>query len=110
MHLKVAPRLHRGRALPLDEARPLQRRLGHPRVDVRVVSRWRVHNVSVGWGLHGLLGVRLSSHHAHLHRVLGRLVHVSVVTVVATVHGGVAHAVAIERGHVHGVVGGRGGH
>lgn len=64
----------------------------------------------MGRGLHGLLGVRLSSHHAHLHRVLGRLVHVSVVTVVAAVHGRVAHTVAVERGHVHRVVGGRGGH
>lgn len=75
-----------------------------------------VHHVAVGWGLHGLhglhglLGVWLRSHHAHLHRVLGRLVHVGMVAVVATVHHGLAHAVAVKRGHVHGVVRRRGWH
>lgn len=91
--------------LPSDE-RPFEGLLGHARVHVAMVTSWSVHHVAMWRSLHGLLGVWLRSHHAHLHRVLGRLVHIGMVAMVAAVHHGLAHAVTIhgvERGHVHGV-------
>lgn len=89
---------------------PIERLFGHARVHVAVVSGGRVHHVTVGWGLHWLLGVCLGSHHAHLHlhRVLGRLIHVAMVAVIAAVHHRLGHAVPVHgvesvHVHVHGV-------
>lgn len=56
--------------LPPDE-RPFQGLLGYACVHVAMVPSWSVHHVAMWWSLHGLLGVWLYSHHAHLHRVLG---------------------------------------
>lgn len=85
---------------------PIERLFGHACVHVAMVAGGRVHHVTVGWGLHWLLGVWLGPHHAHLHlhRVLGRLIHVAMVAVVATIHHRLGHAVpvhGIESVHVH---------
>lgn len=77
---------------------------------VAVMGGASVHHVAVMIGLHRLLRVTLASHHAHLHlhRVLGRLIHVSGVAVVTTVHHRLWHPVARRHGvqwrHVHGIV------
>lgn len=93
------------RCLP-SHVGPIERLFGHACVHVTVMPRGRVHHVAMGWGLHGLLGIRLGSHHAHLHlhRVLGCLIHVAMVAMVAAVHHWLGHAVpvhGIERVHVH---------
>lgn len=85
---------------------PIERLFGHACVHVAVMPRGRVHHVTMGRGLHWLLGIWLGSHHAHLHlhRVLGRLIHVAMIAVVATVHHWLGHAVpihGIESVHVH---------
>lgn len=79
----------------------------------------RIHDVAVMWRgwrrwcLHGLLRVRLASHHAHLHRVLCRLVvDVGMIAMVSAIDDSwladavAAHAVEGLNVHgVHGVVG-----
>lgn len=85
---------------------PIERLFGHACVHVAMVSGGRVHHVTVGWGLHWLLGIWLGAHHTHLHlhRVLGCLTHVAMVAVVTTVHHRLGHAVpihGIQSIHVH---------